>query len=97
MEADNCVQLRQQLQHHPIAVGITGLELFLYRSGVFSDCDRSINHAVLLVGYQEDKGWRIKNTWGTRWGEKGFAWISKENNCRICNFAQYPVPMLPNN
>jgi C1A family cysteine protease len=28
-------------------------------------------HAVAVVGY-DDKGWNVKNSWGTGWGNKGF-------------------------
>lgn len=31
-------------------------------------------HAVAIVGY-DDQGWRVKNSWGTGWGDKGFFWI----------------------
>jgi len=38
-------------------------------TGVRTDC--SINHAVLATGYGSNF-WKIKNSWGTGWGEKGF-------------------------
>jgi C1A family cysteine protease len=49
-----------------------------YKSGVFS-CNSPdiLDHAVLLVGYKAKVGWKIKNSWGTRWGQKGFGWISE--------------------
>jgi cathepsin L len=36
----------------------------------------SINHAVILCGWDDAKGaWLLKNSWGTGWGENGFMWI----------------------
>lgn len=36
-------------------------------------------HAVLCVGYNDTlNAFKILNSWGTRWGNKGFGWISYE-------------------
>jgi len=40
------------------------------------------DHAVTIVGYDESKfdgkgGYKIVNSWGTNWGESGFAWLSE--------------------
>ena len=59
----------------------------LYKSGIFpaANCsDAGVNHAMLVVGYNttgynaanataNTAFWRIKNSWGTGWGELGYA------------------------
>lgn len=36
-------------------------------------------HAVLAVGYDDNKGaFRIRNSWGEAWGDKGYFWIPYE-------------------
>ena len=51
-----------------------------------------IDHAVIIVSHSETKGWKIKNSWGTSWGEDGFAWITNDSqkNCGICRMAAAP-------
>ena len=34
-------------------------------------------HAVAVVGYTSDKRFIIRNSWGTGWGDKGFAYASE--------------------
>jgi C1A family cysteine protease len=34
-------------------------------------------HAVCVVGYTKDKRFIIRNSWGTSWGDKGFAYASE--------------------
>ena len=79
----------------PISVSIKSTaNFFFYKSGVFYDpsCNggiQSTNHAVLLVGYGTDEiagdFWIIQNSWGTRWGEKGFGRITR-NSYLDCGF-----------
>lgn len=42
----------------------------------------SVDHAILLVGYNSTH-WIIKNSWGTSWGDNGFAYISKAADCKL--------------
>ena len=73
----------------------------LYKSGVLTDadgCGYDEGHEVLVVGYGTDNGtdyWKVKNSWGTSWGEDGY--IRLERNtvgtgmCGIASQAVYPV------
>jgi cathepsin L len=59
--------------------------LFAYTGGVYnefvaSDLDGQ-GHAVVIVGWNDDLGaWRVKNSWGTDWGENGYMWIAYGSN-----------------
>jgi len=54
-----------------------------YSSGVLTgSCGTRIDHGVLVVGYGETGGqkyWKVKNSWGETWGERGYVLI-----CRDC-------------
>jgi C1A family cysteine protease len=83
----DCVSLINELFKKPVAVGIAARKLKNYSSGVFNDCDKYIDHAVLLVGFKLGSGWKIKNTWGSTWGINGYAWIKEGDTCGICQNA----------
>lgn len=34
-------------------------------------------HAVVIVGYTKDKRFIVRNSWGTAWGDQGFAYASE--------------------
>jgi len=84
--------------HGPLAIQVNAIPWFHYSSGIMTECDNTkpIDHAVQLVGFGEENGiqyWRIRNSWGVVWGEKGF--IRVERNKNSCNMAGtaaiYPV------
>lgn len=69
-----------------------------YKTGVIQQCpgDRS-NHAVIAVGYGTKDGvdyFKIKNTWGTTWGERGYMYLQRgvggKGMCNVAERASYP-------
>lgn len=82
--------MRSQLQLRPTSVAVDASDWGYYRSGVFrcTSSQVTINHAVLLIGYDLNQNWIIKNSWGTGWGDKGYMTINKSNmyNCGICKY-----------
>lgn len=77
----------------PAAVALDASDLQLYKSGYFNaSCSTSfstfVNHAVVLVGSGTDgtqKYWKIRNSWGSSWGENGYFKlpVTGTNNCGI--------------
>lgn len=60
-----------------------------YVSGVYrklSTLDPYLGgHMMCIVGYDDAKGaWLVRNSWGTGWGEQGYAWVGY-NECGIEN------------
>jgi len=62
----------------PLSVCLDAGPMQYYQGGIDNptDCDpNAIDHCVAIVGYGVQNGtpfWRIKNSWGTDWGENGF-------------------------
>jgi len=56
-----------------------------YRGGIFKDtsCRGQANHAVTMVGYDEQK-FMIKNSWGGSWGSSGYIYMARHHdNCSL--------------
>ncbi len=52
-------------------------------------------HAMCVVGYddtQYDGAFRILNSWGTKWGDKGFVWIKYADYAKYAIGALQPFP-----
>ena len=85
----------------PVSVAIEAnhASFQLYKSGVYSgNCGEKLDHGVLTVGYgtlDGKKYYKVKNSWGEKWGMEGYILI--ENNgdgagkCGIQMAASYPI------
>ncbi len=75
----------------PVSVCVTSNSAMQgYDGGVFNDCSSGdINHAVVLVGWDDTQGdngvWIMRNSWGPGWGEDGYMRI--EYGCSKIGFA----------
>eukprot|EP00658_Telonema_sp_P-2_P030084 TRINITY_DN22787_c0_g1_i2.p1 TRINITY_DN22787_c0_g1~~TRINITY_DN22787_c0_g1_i2.p1 ORF type:complete len:175 (-),score=58.78 TRINITY_DN22787_c0_g1_i2:153-677(-) len=80
----------------PLSIALDATIVFqFYKKGILDptgliggcpkDCD--LNHAVLLVGFGEEKNkqyWTVKNSWGSKWGEEGyFRFVRGGDKCGI--------------
>lgn len=79
-------------------------EFELYHKGIFLSpiCDEYLkpnqppNHGVNTVGYGQQDGhnfWKIRNSWGTDWGEEGYARFTRDhgNHCHITYDTYLPI------
>lgn len=75
----------------PVSISIDATNWYLYRSGVFSNCGTTtLNHAVVVIGYQSDSVWIVRNSWGASWGEQGHIRLGPGNTCGIAEHAVIP-------
>lgn len=88
--------LKTAVEKGPVSVAIEAdKSVFqLYAGGVFTsakECGTSLDHGVLAVGYGTDGSndyWKVKNSWGSSWGEKGY--IRMERGADCCGIAMQP-------
>ena len=68
----------------PVSISVAAEAWQFYGGGVFSmgaSCGWDIDHAVVAVGYGEDKAgglyWTVRNSWGADWGEEGYIRVAR--------------------
>jgi hypothetical protein len=79
-------------------------DFFSYQDGVYGNtrCTagsaNTMNHALLIIGFGSDNGadyWLVQNSWGTGWGQGGFAKIARgSNTCGIASCATFPINIV---
>lgn len=105
--AHNEAAMEKALTIGPVSIAIEADQMGFqfYSGGVFSgNCGTNLDHGVLAVGFGVQPAgffksampfWKVKNSWGASWGEKGYLRIQKGKKqeggqCGILLSASYP-------
>jgi hypothetical protein len=97
--------LKVAVAQQPVSVAIEADQkaFQFYKTGVFNlTCGTQLDHGVLVVGYGSEDGqkfWKVKNSWGSTWGEQGFIRLAREahgpaGQCGIASVPSYPFATL---
>jgi len=95
--------LEAAVAKQPVSVAIEADQMVFqhYTGGILTDsaCGENLDHGVLVVGYGSENGkkyWKVKNSWGTTFGEEGYIRIEKGateegGECGIRKMASFPT------
>lgn len=98
---ESVLDMKYSVNKNPVAIALDADNIFFrfYKEGVIDvpiNSTKTLNHAVLLVGYDYDEEgmyWIIQNSWGESWGDKGFCKIRvqpKEGTLLCQLYGVYP-------
>lgn len=76
----------------PVSIAVDATAFQSYGGGAFTACGgRDLDHGVLLVGY-DGTNWKIKNSWGSGWGQDGYISVPYGQDCvGLADMASYPT------
>jgi len=102
--AQSTAALEAALESGPVSVAIEADQNSFqsYSGGILtSSCGTALSYGALAVGYGNSGGqdyWKVKMSWGTKWGEDGYIRLCRNcdaNNgagqCGILTLASYPI------
>ena len=85
--------MHDALKSGPIAIAVDATTWGLYKRGIIDNCSDGMNHAVVIVGYEEDNNaWVVRNSWSSWWGEWGHLRLRYgQNTCNLLYNPAYPT------
>lgn len=86
----NCAALEKAIKFGPAVVGLDGRNFPKYQYSIFSDCQRKTTHYATIVGISYDH-YKLQNSWGRKWGERGYIRVNAGDTCGICLRGSYPI------
>ncbi|KAM3129380.1 hypothetical protein pb186bvf_018528 [Paramecium bursaria] len=92
LSGENLIQ--QAVAQYPISALVDATTWASYSSGIFSNCDQNLNHAILIVGYDAQGNWIVQNSWGVSWGQSGYIKLKAGDTCGITKFAYQSLKLL---
>lgn len=89
--------MKSALASRPLSVSIEADKSVFqrYSSGIFdsSTCGTRLDHATNVVGWGSSGNtdyWIMRNSWGTRWGERGYMRLKIVSGAGICGIQKEP-------
>jgi len=76
----------------PLSVCVDANNWNSYKSGIMTVCGTSVDHCVQAVGVDASSSgyWKVRNSWGTSWGESGYIRLAYgKNTCAITSDPTY--------
>jgi hypothetical protein len=74
----------------PLNICIDANNWQTYTGGIMATCGKQLDHCVQVVGVKADIGgyWKVRNSWGTDWGESGYIRLLYGHD--VCGITQEP-------
>ncbi len=84
-----------------VAVLNADIDFMFYQSGIIDTdtCKSNTLHPVLVVGFDTENDidyFLVKNSWGTSWGEKGYARIAVKPDVGVCGLQTDLILLITN-
>ena len=70
----------------PLSVCVDASSWNSYKGGIMTNCGKRVDHCVQAVGVDASANgyWKVRNSWGTSWGESGYIRLAYgQNTCAI--------------
>lgn len=99
---NSILDMKLSVLQNPVTIAVDADNIYFrfYKDGIIDvpmNVSKTLNHAVLLVGYDyDDQGeyWIIQNSWGKKWGINGFCKIriQPDEGTLLCqSYGVYPT------